>query len=130
MSIYKDIKNAVTSTVNMVVDKTSSQAQKSRLVTVMRTEEKRTNQLYIQLGQYLYENLRDVMPEDIAQTCNLIDASKERMARAQAKYREVIQQELVNREISKAEARENFVKIKEPIVAKAKDTAVKVKDSL
>ena len=115
MSIYKDIKNAVTSTVNMVVDKTSSQAQKSRLVTVMRTEEKRTNQLYIQLGQYLYENLRDVMPEDIAQTCNLIDASKERMARAQAKYREVIQQELVNREISKAEARENFVKIKEPI---------------
>ena len=129
MSIYKDIKNAVTSTVNMVVDKTSSQAQKSRLVTVMRTEEKRTNQLYIQLGQYLYENLRDVMPEDIAQTCNLIDASKERMARAQAKYREVIQQELVNREISKAEARENFVKIKEPIVAKAKDTAVKVKDT-
>ncbi len=129
MSIYKDIKQAVTSTVNMVVDKTSSQAQKSRLVTVMRTEEKKANQLYIQLGQYLYENLRDVMPEDIARTCELIDASKERMSRAQTKYREVIQQELVNREINKAEAKENFVKIKEPIVAKAKGTAVKVKDT-
>lgn len=128
MSIYKDIKRAVSSTVNMVVDKTATGAQKSRLVTVMRTESKNIDLLYIQLGQYLYNNLRDTMPEDIVRTCCLIDESKERMSRAQTKYREVIQQEIVNRDINRAEAKENFVRIKEPIVAKAKDTAALVKD--
>lgn len=128
MSIYKDIKNAVSFTVNMVVDKTASQAQKSRLLTVMKTEAKNADRLYIQLGQYLYSNLRDTLPEEIAHTCDLIDESKERMSRAQAKYREVLQQELISSEINKSEAKENFVKIKEPIVAKAKDTAVLVKD--
>lgn len=129
MSMYKSIKKALTSTVDMVVDKTASQAQKNRLVTVMKAEEKTTNQLYIQLGQYLYSNLRDTLPEDVARLCGLIDDSKERMSRAQAKYREVIQQEIINREISKAEAKDNFEKIKQPIVTKAKDTAVKVKDT-
>lgn len=129
MSIYKSFKKAVTSTVDMVIDRTASQAQKSRLVTVMKTEEKTANRLYIQLGQYLYSNLRDSVPEDIALLCGRIDESKERMSRAQTKYRETVQQELISREISKAEAKVNFEKIKEPIVAKAKDTAVKVKDT-
>ena len=128
MSIYKDIKKAVSSTVNMVVDKTSTQAQKSRLAAVMRTEAKNIDLLYIKLGQYAYANLRDTLPENMAENCDRIDESKERMSRAQAKYREVIQQELVNKEIGRAEAKENFVKIKEPIVAKAKDTAVLVKE--
>ncbi len=128
MSIYKDLKKAVSFTVDVVVEKTASQAQKSRLLTVMKTEAKNIDRLYIELGQYLYANLRDSMPENIAHSCDLIDESKARMSRAQEKYREVIRQDLVNKEINRAEAKENFVRIKEPIVAKAKDTAVLVKD--
>lgn len=129
MSIYNEIKRALATTVDVIVDKTTTQAQKSRLVTVMKNEEKIANQIYVELGKYLYRNLRDDVPEDVRQLCSKLDQSKERMSRAQQIYREVIQQELVNREISKSEAKDNFQKIKEPIVTKAKDTAVKVKDT-
>lgn len=129
MSVYNEIKKALATTVDVIVDKTTTQAQKSRLVTVMRNEEKIANQVYVELGKYLYRNLREDMPEDIEQLCVKLDESKERMSRAQQIYREVIQQELVNREINKTEAKENFQKIKEPIVSKTKDTVVKVKDS-
>jgi len=129
MSIYNEIKKAVATTVDVIVDKTTTQAQKSRLVTVMRNEEKIANQIYIELGKYLYSNLREGMPEEIEQLCANLDESKERMSRAQQIYRDVIKQELVNREINKTEAKENFQKIKEPIVTKAKDTVVKVKDT-
>ena len=111
MSIYKEVKKAVSTTVDIIVDKTTTQAQKSRLVTVMRNEEKIANQVYVELGKYLYRNLREDMPEDIEQLCVKLDESKERMSRAQQIYREVIQQELVNREINKTEAKENFQKI-------------------
>lgn len=127
MSIYNEIKRALSTTVDVIVDKTTTQAQKSRLVTVMKNEEKIANQAYIELGKYLYRNLRDDVPEDIAELCVKVDQSKERMSRAQEIYREVIQQELVNREINKTEAIENLKNIKDPIVSIAKDTAVKVK---
>ena len=129
MSIYNEIKRALATTVDVIVDKTTTQAQKSRLVTVMKNEEKIANQIYVELGKYLYRNLREDVPEDIQQLCGKLDQSKERMSRAQQIYREVIQQELVNREINKSEAKDNFQKIKDPIVTKAKDTAVKVKDT-
>ena len=129
MSVYNEIKRALATTVDVIVDKTTTQAQKSRLVTVMKNEEKIANQIYVELGKYLYRNLRDEVPEDVGQLCDKLDQSKERMSRAQQIYREVIQQELVNREINKNEAKDNFQKIKEPIVTKAKDTAVKVKDT-
>ncbi len=129
MSIYNEIKRALATTVDVIVDKTTTQAQKSRLVTVMKNEEKIANQVYIELGKYLYRNLREEVPEDVQQLCTKLDQSKERMSRAQQIYREVIQQELVNREINKSEAKDSFQKIKDPIVTKAKDTAVKVKDT-
>lgn len=127
MSIYNEIKRALSTTVDVIVDKTTTQAQKSRLVTVMKNEEKIANQAYIELGKYLYNNLRNDVPEDIAELCVAVDQSKERMSRAQEIYREVIQQELVNREINKTETIENLKNIKDPIVSKAKDTAAKVK---
>lgn len=129
MSIYNEIKRALATTVDVIVDKTTTQAQKSRLVTVMKNEEKIANQVYIELGKYLYRNLREEVPEDVQQLCTKLDQSKERMSRAQQIYREVIQQELVNREINKSEAKDSFQKIKDPIVTMAKDTAVKVKDT-
>ncbi len=129
MSIYNEIKKALATTVDVIVDKTTTQAQKSRLITVMNNEEKIANQVYVELGKYLYRNLREEVPEDVQQLCTKLDQSKERMSRAQQIYREVIQQELVNREISKSEAKDSFRKIKDPIVTKAKDTAVKVKDT-
>ena len=125
MGIYNDLKRALVSTFDVIADKTSTQAQKSRLVTVMKNEEKIANQTYIALGKYLYTNLRDTMPEDVQQLCTVIDASKERMTRAQDIYREVIRQEQVNSEIGKTEVKENFRKVREPIVASAANTAAK-----
>ncbi len=125
MSIYKDIKKAFLSSLDVLADKTSTQAQKSRLVTVMKNEEKIANQAYIALGKYLYTSMRDGVPEDVEQLCAVIDASKERMTRAQDIYREVIRQEEVNSEIGRTEVRENFRKVKEPIVAGAVSTANK-----
>ena len=129
MSIYQSFKQTVTSAFDAVVDKTSTQAQKSRLVTVMKHEEKTANTLYIEMGKYLYNNLREQMPEDVQALCTKLDESKDRMARAQQRYREVLQQEMINREINKVEVKDNLGKLKEPIVAKAKDTAAKVKDT-
>ena len=133
MSIYKDIKKALSSTIDVLADKTSTQAQKSRLATVMKNEEKIANQAYIALGKYLYASMRDGLPEDVEQLCKVIDSSKERMTRAQDIYREVIRQEEVNSEIGRTEIKENFRKVKEPIVTGAvtkasviaKDTAAK-----
>lgn len=125
MSIYKDIKKALVSTIDVLADKTSTQAQKSRLVTVMKNEEKIANQAYIALGKYLYTSMRDGLPEDVEQLCAVIDASKERMTRAQDIYREVIRQEEVNTEIGRTEMKENLRKVKEPIVAGAVNTAAK-----
>jgi len=129
MSIYQSLKQTVTSAFDAVVDKTSTQAQKSRLVTVMKHEEKTANALYIEMGKYLYNNLREQMPQDVQALCTKLDESKDRMARAQQRYREVLQQEMINREINKVEVKDNLGKLKEPIVAKAKDTAAKVKDT-
>lgn len=125
MGIYNDLKRALVSTFDVIADKTSTQAQKSRLVTVMKNEEKIADQTYIALGKYLYTNLRDTMPEDVQQLCAVIDASKERMTRAQDIYREVIRQEQVNSEIGKTEVKENFRRVREPIVAGAASTAAK-----
>ena len=83
MGIYQDIKNVLISTFDVVADKTSTQAQKSRLVTVMKNEEKIANQAYLALGKYLYTSMRDGLPEDVEQLCAVIDASKDRMTRAQ-----------------------------------------------
>ncbi len=129
MSVYNEIKKALSTTIDVVVDKTTTQAQKSRLVTVMKNEEKIANQAYIELGKYLYRNLRENAPAEVEELCAKLDESKERMSRAQQIYREVIQQEMVNREINKTEVKENFRNIKDPLVSKAKDTAVKVKDT-
>jgi len=129
MGVYKDLKKALSATVDVIVDKTTTQAQKSRLVTVMRNEEKIADQLYMELGKYLYRNMRDDVPEDILKLCVKLDESKERMSRAQKVYRDVIRQELVNREINKSEVKDNFDKIKDPIVEKAKDTVDKVRDT-
>lgn len=123
MSIYKDLKKAFLSTVDVLADKTSTQAQKSRLVTVIKNEEKIANQAYVALGKYLYTQLRDGMPEDVEQLCAVIDASKQRMSKAQDIYREVIRQEEINTEIGREEVRENFRKVKEPIVATATSKA-------
>ncbi len=128
MGFYNKIKKAVVDTVDAVVDKTATQAKKSRLLTVMKNEKLLTNQAYIELGKYYYNNLRENSPEYVEEICGKIDSSKERMSRAQEKYREVLQEELVNKEITKDEVKENFQKIKEPIVNKAKDTASKVSD--
>lgn len=125
MSIYKDLKKAFISTIDVLADKTSTQAQKSRLVTVMKNEEKIANQAYVALGKYLYSTMREGMPEDVEQLCKVIDSSKERMTRAQEIYREVIRQEEVNGEINRTEVKENFRKVKEPIVAGAVNTAAK-----
>ena len=81
MSIYKDLKRAVISGIDVLADKTATQAQKSRLVTVMKNEEKIANQAYVALGKYLYSSMREGMPEDVQQLCKVIDASKERMSR-------------------------------------------------
>jgi len=129
MSIYQSLKHTVSAAFDAVVDKTSTQAQKSRLVTVIKHEEKTANALYLEMGKYLYNNLRSQMPENIQALCTGIDESKDRMARAQQRYRDVIQQEMINREINKVEVKDSLGKIKEPIVAKAKGTAAKVKDS-
>lgn len=126
MSLYYTIKKALTDTVDVVIDKTTTQAQKSRLRIVMKNEAKLTNDAYIELGKYLYENCRENAAEDIESICRRIDISKDRMKRAQEKYREVLQEELVNREITKNEVKESLQKMKEPIVTKAKDTADKV----
>lgn len=125
MGIYKDLKKAFISTFDVLADKTSTQAQKSRLVTVMKNEEKIANQAYIALGKYLYTSMRSDLPEDVEQLCGVIDASKERMTRAQDIYREVIHQEQINSEIGKTEVKENFRKVREPIVAGAANTAAK-----
>lgn len=126
MSLYYTIKKALTDTVDVVIDKTTTQAQKSRLRIVMKNEAKLTNDAYIELGKYLYENCRENASEDVESICRRIDVSKERMKRAQEKYREVLQEELVNREITKNEVKESLQKMKEPIVTKAKDTADKM----
>ena len=125
MSISKNLKTALVSAIDAIADKTATQAQKSRLVTVMKNEENLANHAYLALGKYLYENLRADMPEDIEQICASIDVSKERMTRAQEIYREVIRQEQVNSEINRAEVKENFRKVKEPIAEGAKTTAAK-----
>ena len=125
MGIYKDLKKVFVSTIDVLADKTSTQAQKSRLVTVMKNEEKIANQAYIALGKYLYTSMRSNLPEDVEQLCGVIDASKERMTRAQDIYREVIHQEQINSEIGRTEVKENFRKVKEPIVAGAANTAAK-----
>ncbi len=129
MGVYKDLRKVVSATLDAVVDKTTTQAQKSRLVTVMRNEEKIANNIYMELGKYLYSNLREEMPLDILKLCVELDESKERMSRAQQIYRDVIRQEHVNREINKTEVKDNFDRIKEPIVAKAKDTVDRVRDT-
>ena len=125
MGIYQDLKNVVISTFDVLADKTSTQAQKSRLVTVMKNEEKIANQAYLALGKYLYTSMRSGLPEDVEQLCAVIDASKERMTRAQDIYREVIRQEEVNSEAGKTEVKENFRRVKDPIVAGAVSTAAK-----
>ncbi len=125
MGIYKDLKKAVISTVDVLADKTSTQAQKSRLVTVMKNEEKIANQAYLALGKYLYSTLREGMPEDVEQLCAVIDASKERMTRAQEAYRHVIDQEQIKSTENRKEVKENFRKVKEPIVSSAASTAAK-----
>lgn len=125
MGIYQDIKNVLISTFDVVADKTSTQAQKSRLVTVMKNEEKIANQAYLALGKYLYTSMRDGLPEDVEQLCAVIDASKDRMTRAQDIYREVIRQEEVNSEIGRTDLKENFRRVKDPIVAGAVTTAAK-----
>lgn len=129
MGVYTDLKKAVSVTIDAVVDKTTTQAQKSRLVTVMRNEEKIADHIYMELGRYLYRNLREDMPEEILKLCVELDESKERMSRAQQIYRDVLRQENVNREINKTEVKDNFEKIKDPIVAKAKGTVDKVRDT-
>lgn len=128
MSIYKSVKKALTNTVDAVVDKTTTQAQKNRLKAVMAHEARITNEAYIELGKFYYNNCRNGASEHLEEVFAIIDDSKQRMSRAQEKYREVLQQELINKEIATNEARENLRSIKEPIVAKAKNTADKAKD--
>lgn len=123
MSLYNKIKKTLTDTVDVVVDRTTLQAQKSRLRIVMRNEAKLTNDAYIELGKYLYENCRENASESIEDICRRIDLSKERMKRAQDRYCEVLEEELVSKEITRNEVKESLHKMKEPIVSKAKDTA-------
>lgn len=128
MGFYGTIKKTLTDTVDAVVDKTTTQAQKSRLRLIMRNEAKLANDAYIELGKYFYNNLRNDASAELEDVCKRIDISRERMSRAQQRYRDVIQEELINKEITRNEVKENLQKIKEPIVAKAKDTADKVSD--
>ncbi len=126
MSVYDKIKRALTDAVDVVVDRTTLQAQKSRLKIVIKNEAKMTYDAYVELGKYLYDNCNDESPQEIIDICKKIDNSKLRMQRAQDRYREVLQEELIHREITKTEVKENLSKMKEPILTKAKDTADKV----
>lgn len=128
MGFYKAIKKTLTDTVDAVVDKTTTQAQKSRLKLVMRNEARLMNEAYIELGKFFYNSLREDATPELEDICEKIDTAKQRMSRAQEKYREVIQEELINKEITKNEVRENLRSMKEPIAAKAKETAEKVSD--
>lgn len=128
MSLYAKIKKTLTDTVDVVVDRTTLQAQKSRLRIVMRNEAKLTNDAYIELGKYLYENCRENASDSIEDICRRIDLSKERMKRAQDRYCEVLEEELVSKEITRSEVKESLHKMKEPIVSKAKDTADRVSE--
>ena len=125
MSIYKDLKKAFGATVDMIAEKTSLQAQKNRLLTVMKNEENAANRAYIALGKYLYTTMRDGMPEDVEQLCRIIDNAKENMTRAQELYRQVIIQDKETTSQNATEVRENFRKVREPIATGAAATAAK-----
>ncbi len=125
MSVYKDLKKAFGATIDMIAEKTSLQAQKSRLLTVMKNEEKTADRAYIALGKYLYTTLRDGMPEDVEQLCRIIDTAKVNMTRAQELYREVIKQDELTTAQNTTEVKENFRKVREPLVAGAASTATK-----
>lgn len=132
MGVYDKIKRALTDAVDVVVDKTTLQAQKSRLKIVIKNEAKMTYDAYVELGKYLYDNCNDESPQEIIDLCKKIDNSKMRMLRAQERYRDVLQEELAHREITETEAKENLGKMKDVIATKAKDTADKmseIKDS-
>lgn len=128
MSVYDKIKRALTDAVDVVVDKTTLQAQKSRLKIVIKNEAKMTYDAYVELGKYLYDNCNEESPQEIIDLCRKIDNSKMRMQRAQDRYREVLQEELAHREITETEVKENLGKMKEVITAKAKNTADKVSE--
>lgn len=128
MSFYRNIKKALTDTVDAVIDKTATQAQKNRLRLVMRNESEIINNAYIELGKYFYNNLRDGASPEQSDLCDKIENARQRMSRAQERYRDVLQEEMINKEISRGEAKENFRNLKEPVVEKAKQTADKVSE--
>ena len=125
MSIYKDLKKAFGATIDMIADKTSLQAQKSRLLTVMKNEEKTADRAYIALGKYLYTTMREGLPEDVEQLCKIVDTAKENMTRAQELYRDVLRQDELVSAQNTTEVKENFRKVSEPIAAGAASTATK-----
>lgn len=96
MKFLDAVGGAVTGALDYVIEKNRVQAQVNRLRFVMRNEAKLMEKSYKELGKYYYQNLRDSDNADNKKLCETIDRSKARMAKAQKRYREVMETHLEN----------------------------------
>ncbi|MCR5637155.1 MAG: hypothetical protein K6F76_08290 [Clostridiales bacterium] len=84
--ITNKIGKSISDVVDFVSDKNKTNAQLSRLKTVMRHEIDALNDCYMELGMYYYENLRDNSDFNTSDLCEQIDSLKANIKAAAEKY--------------------------------------------
>ncbi len=90
MKFLNVIGTAVNDAVTYVVEKNNNQAQLNRLRMTIKNEAQLMDKTYIALGKYYYENMKDLEEdENNKYHFEVIDNSKERMAKAVKKYKEL-----------------------------------------
>ncbi len=87
MNILDKIGTGLAQSIDTIVDKNRQCAQLNRLSAVIRNETEALNRAYIALGKHYYKILEgNTEDTDVANICELIEASKFRLKKAQARY--------------------------------------------
>lgn len=98
MDIKNDIKNSVkfasdaaTDAVQALVEKSRLRANANRIRQVIKSDTELRNQAYIELGRFLYENMRDNLDEEQEALCVVVDKTTKRIEKATKKYTEQLE---------------------------------------
>lgn len=97
MDIKNDIKNGMklasdvaTDAVQALIDKSRMRANANRIRQVIKSDTELRDQAYIELGRYVYENMRDTLESDEEALCVVVDKTSKRIEKATNKYIEFV----------------------------------------
>lgn len=97
MAITNDIKtgikltaDAVTDVTQSVIEKSRLKAKASRIKQVIKSDTKRREQAYMELGKYFYENHKELVTKELDEPCVIIEKTTIRIDKATKRYFEIL----------------------------------------